>query len=180
VDPAVITSVGYSYTTPIFSRPLQTSIEGGVVAAANGVDDFRARLQTGLAVAEWKSVRATVNAAFVTRGTKNTIYRAVNMGLDMGGTAGVYRRNWFAAGEVGYDKAIVTRITHTDWYRTNFYPDAKSGWYIDTGGTWRFGGVTGVSIGRTELSVRAGIPMTQRGKSIAVPYYASVGVGRAF
>lgn len=180
IDPAVITSLGYSYTPTMFGRPVQVGIEGGVVAAGSGIDDFRARLQAGLSVAQWKSFRVTTSGAFVTRGTTNTIYRAVNMGVDLGGTAGVYRRHWFAAGELGYDKAVVTRLTPTDWYRSNFYPDAKSGWYIDTGGTWRFGAVTGVSIGRTELSLRAGIPVTQRGQSIAVPAYASIGVGRAF
>jgi hypothetical protein len=180
VDPAVITAVGYSYTRPVMGRPVQVGIEGGVVAASMDANDFRARLQAGLSVVQWKSLHVNASGAFVTRGTKNNLYKAITMGADVGTTVGMYTPRWFVAGETGYDKSVVTRLTHSDWYRTHFYPDAKSGWYVDTGGTWRFGGIAGVALGKTELVVRAGVPRTRRGNSIGVPYYASLGLGHAF
>jgi len=31
--------------------------------------------------------------------------------------------------------AIITHLTHSDWYRENIYRDAKDGWYLDADGT---------------------------------------------
>lgn len=176
-DPALIATLGYARVVPFFDRELQLGIEGGVVGGTTDAGDFRARLGAQARLLRWRDLNVTANLAFVTRGTKNQVYRAINLGADLSSTVGVHRRGWFAAGEVGFDKAIVTRLTHTDWYRENVYPEAKNGWYVATGGTWRFGVVSGVAVGRTELVLRAGIPRTERGRSLAIPYYASLGFG---
>jgi len=180
LDPAVVTAVGYGHTQTILGRPTQVGLEAGVAGGGFDVRDFRVRLGGDVALLRWRDVQLTGRLAFVTRGTRNTIYRAVSMGADAGGTLGVYRQGWFAAGEVRFDKAIITHLSHTTWYRRNIYPDAKDGWYLTTGGTWEFGGVTGVTLGRTEVSLRAGIPRTQGGRHLVTPVYASLGVGVGF
>ena len=180
LDPALVTSVGYARDMRIAGQPWQLGAEVGVVAADFDVQDFRARLVARSALLRWRSVRLIGSAAFITRGTENTIYRALNFGADFTGTVGVYQPRWFLAGEFGYDEAIITYLTHSDWYRDNYYPDAKDGWYLNTDGTFHYGVTSGVSLGQTEIAVRAGQRRTEDFNELAQPYYLAMGLGVRF
>jgi len=179
LDPALVGSVGYARVVPWVGREWQLG-EVGVVGAEFDTRDFRARLQARTTVVRWRSVRLVGSAAFITRGTENSIYRALSFGADVTGALGVYRRRWFVAGEFGRDKAIITHLTHSDWYRQKFYRDAKDGWYLDAGGTYHYGVVSSVAIGRTEIGVRAGWQRTEDFNDMVPPMYASVGIGVGF
>ena len=180
LDPAFVGSVGYGRVVPMLGREWQLGVEVGVVAAKFDGRDFRARLQARTTAVRWRSLRLVGSAAFITRGTENSIFRALNFGADFTGAAGMYRRHWFVAGEFGFDKAIITHITQSDWYRTHFYPEAKDGWYLDAGGTYHYGVAGGVTIGRTELALRAGWLRTEDFNDMEPPMYASLGVGFGF
>jgi hypothetical protein len=180
LDPALVTSAGYGRVVPLFGHKFLLAGEAGMVVGGLDPRDFRARLGAHTSLVHWRSLHLTGSATFVTRGTDNSIYRAVNFGADLTGTAGLYRRGWFAAGEFGFDKAIVTHLTHSDWYRTYFYPDAKDGWYLDTGGTFHYGLVGGLSVGRAELVGRFGWLRTEGWNDLVPPMYASLGVGFGF
>lgn len=106
--------------------------------------------------------------------------RPEHFGSDFTGTAGVYRPRWFLAGEFGFDKAIITHLTQSDWYRTYFYPDAKDGWYLNAGGTFHYGVTGGVAFGRTELALRAGWLRTEEFNDVQPPMYAGLGLGIRF
>jgi hypothetical protein len=177
LDPAFVSSVGFAQVVRPFDHAVQLTGEAGVAAAKMDARDWRVRLGGQSSLARWRSVHLTGSAAFVARGTENSIYRGVNFGADVGGTLGVYRPRWFVAGEAGKDKAIVTHIAHTTWYRNYFYPDAKDGWYVDAGGTVRYGAQAGVSLGRAELVARIGRQRTEHWGKTAAPIYGSVGVG---
>ena len=180
LDPALLGTVGYARVIPVLGHDWQLAADAGVVTARTDTRDFRARIGTQTSLVQWKSARLTGSATFITRGTDNAIYRGLNFGADITGTLGVYRPRWFAAAEAGKDKAIVTHITHSRYYRDNFYPDAKDGWYLDTGGTMRSGVTGGLTLGRTELVARAGVQATERWNRELSPVYASVGVGVGF
>ena len=102
------------------------------------------------------------------------------VGADFTGAVGVYQQRWFLAGEFGYDEAIITYLTHSDWYREHYYPEAKDGWYLNTDGTFHYGLTTGVSIGQTEIAVRAGQRRTEDFQELSQPFYLSMGVGVRF
>lgn len=180
MDPALVSSVGYGRVISLIGRDVQLSGDIGVVTAGVDARDYRLRLGTQTSLMRRGSLHLTGSATFITRGTENVIYRGVNVGADITGTLGVYRQRWFAAGEFGFDKAIVTHVAHTDWYRTHFYPDAKDGWYIDAGGTYHYGVASGVTLGRTEIVGRLGWLRTERFNAMTPPMYASVGVGFGF
>jgi hypothetical protein len=180
LDPAFVTTVGYGRVVPIFGHKVQFAGDVGIGTAGMDFGDFRARLEGFTSIVHWRSVHLTGSATFITRGTENAIYRGLNFGSDFTGAAGVYRPAWFMAGEFGFDKAIITHITHTDWYRTYFYPDAKDGWYLDTGGTFHYGVAAGVAIGRVELAGRFGWQRTEDFNDLASPFYGTLGAGFRF
>jgi hypothetical protein len=180
LDPAVITTVGYARVVPVAGHDFQLAGDVGVVSAGVDARDFRARVDLQSAVLQWRSLRLAGSATFITRGTENSIYRGINLGADITGTAGVYRPRWFAAGQFGKDKAIITHVTHTDYYRDFFYADAKDGWYLDAGGTFHYGVVAGVALGNAELVGRAGFLRTEDFNDLTPPMYLSLGLGFAF
>jgi len=180
LDPAAVTTVGYGRVMQLRGHNFQVTGDLGVVAAGMDARDYRARVGAQTSLLEWRSLHLTGSATFITRGTENSIYRGINFGSDFTGTLGVYRPRWFASSEFGFDKAIVTHVTHTDWYRKNYYPDAKDGWYIDTGGTYHYGVAGGYALGRTELVGRFGLLRTERFNDLTSPAYASLGVGFGF
>jgi hypothetical protein len=94
--------------------------------------------------------------------------------------AGHYGRRWFAVAEGGYDRAWLTYIKNSDWYKTYFYSGAKDGWYSGTGGLVHAGGKGGVTIGRVELVLRAGVTKTEALKDLDLPFYATLGANYRF
>jgi hypothetical protein len=180
LDPAFVSSVGYARVAPVAGHYFQLAGDVGVVTAGMDTRDYRARLGTQTSLLQWRSMHLTGSATFITRGTENSVYRGLNFGADVTGSLGVYRHGWFTAGEFGFDKAIITHLTHTDWYRKNFYPDAKDGWYLDAGGTYHYGLAGGFALGRTEVVGRVGLLRSERFNELATPGYVSLGVGMGF
>ena len=180
LDPAFVTSIGYGRSVPIMGHYFQLTGDVGAVTATLDTRDFRTRLGAQTSLVRWRSVNLTGSATFITRGTENSVYRGFDFGADISGTLGVYRQKWFASTEFGFDKAVITHIKHTDWYRTNVYPDAKDGWYLDTGGTYHYGLAGGIALGRMELVGRSGFLRTENYKDMLPPMYASLGVGIGF
>ena len=179
LDPALVSTVGYGRVVPMFGHPVQLAADIGIGAAGLEVSDFRARLQANSAIVRWRSLCVSGSATFITRGTENTIYRGLNFGSDFTGRVGMYRGSWFAAGEIGFDKAIITHITNSDWYR-QFYPGAKDGWYLNAGGTFHYGVMVGAALGPVELAGRAGWQRTEDYRDLMPPMYASLGLGVGF
>ncbi len=180
LDPAVVTAVGYARVVPVLGHEFQIGTDVGIAAAKPDVKDFRARVEIQSTVLRYESLQLTGSAAFVTRGTENVVYRGLDFGADITGMLGVYKPGWFAAAQFGKDKAIITHITHTDWYRQHVYQDAKDGWYLDAGGTFHYGMMAGLTVGRTELVGRAGYRKTEDWNQILPPFYGSVGIGVPF
>jgi hypothetical protein len=180
LDPALVSTVGYGRVVPVKGHAFQLTGDVGVATSRFDLNDFRTGLGVQTSLARWRSVNLTGNFTFLTRGTENAIFRGFNFGADLTGTLGVYRPRWFAAGELGFDKAIITHLTHSDWYRSNYYPDAKDGWYLTGGGTYHYGLSSGIAVGRTELIGRFGWRRTERFDQITPPMYATLGVGFGF
>lgn len=177
LDPALVTSLGFGAVGTLMDHDFRLSLEMGVVSAKMDAKDNRTRLGIQTSLLKWRSMNLTGSATAVVRGTENTIYRGINFGADVSGSLGVYRPRWFVAGEGGLDKAIITHVKMTDWYRTNWYADAKDGWYLDAGGTYHYGLAGGVTVRRAEAMVRLGFLKTERYNQMQPPVYASVGIG---
>ena len=180
LDPALVTSMGYGRVASVFGHDFQMVGEAGVVTARMDAQDFRARMGIQTSLVQHRSLHLTGTAVAIARGTENTIYRAFGWGTDFTASLGVYQPGWFAAGEFGKDKSVITHITHSDLYRKYHYADAKDGWYLDAGGTFHYGAAAGVTIGRAELVAKAGWLRTEEFNDLTPPFYGSVGVGFGF
>lgn len=179
LDPAFVSSVGLARVGSLLDHAIQISGEVGVATARTDTRDFRTRLGVQTSLVRWRSLHIAGSALAVVRGTENTVFKGYSFGADFTGTAGVYRPRWFAAGEFGKDKAVIAKVTHSDWYRT-VYPGAKDGWYLNAGGTFHYGLSGGVALGRTEVLGRVGMLKTERFNDMLPPMYASVGMGVGF
>jgi hypothetical protein len=176
LDPAFVATVGVSGVIGGRAR-VQLGAEFGSVVAAFDMRDWRARAIGRTTVAHLGWFRVTGEEAVIARGTSNSIYSAVNVGASTAFTAGAYQRRWFFAAEAGFDKAIATRVTNSEWYREWYYADAKNGWYVSPGGTFHAGLIGGVNIGRLELVARAGQLRTEQLNAMNPPMYGTLGVG---
>jgi hypothetical protein len=159
LDPSVVASVGYLRTVPVFGHDWQLGAEGGVVAAGWAARDFRGRAQVRTSLVHVGPLHVVGSATFSASSSENTLRRAFNFGSDFTGTAGLYRRGWFLAGELGLHKTIMTRVAHSDWYRRNVDAAARDGWSMTGGGTVNYGVTGGLTIGPAEIAARGGWPL---------------------
>jgi len=180
LDPALITTVGYSRVMAVAGHEFQLSGDLGLVSANLDSRDFRTQIRVVTTLVRWRSLYLNGSLAGITRGTENPIYTGLNFGSDATASLGWYRSRWFASGEFGFDKAIITHLTHSDWYRKYFYPEAKDGWYLDAGGTYHYGVAAGVTAGRFEFLARAGFQRTEDWEDLTPPAYGNLGVGYGF
>jgi len=179
---AVVTSLGYAAGLRLraLDRTLMPFAQATLPVAQPDLHDFEARVgsQVSLIDVGWFDVSAQL--AVEVAETQNSIYRGTALRTDVVLLAGHYGRRWFAVGEAGFDRAWLTYIKNSDWYRTYFYSGAKDGWYEGTGGTLHAGAKGGVTIGRVELVLRAGITKTEDLNNLDLPFYATLGANYRF
>lgn len=166
-------SYGYKLNT---GMPLVLNLDYEVPLGEQLVDDMKIRLGGRLNVIHSNSFQASVNAYGIIRRFENEMTRMVNFGSEFSGTAGIYKNNWFVAGEFGFDKAIVTEIKHSALAK-EYNPGLESGWYIPTGGNFLYGVTGGLSFNKkNDLYIKLGKTKNQDLKTGAtVPYYLKVG-----
>lgn len=174
LDNAFTVGVGYSYqlNTKI---PLLLNIEYSMPAGDKLFDDMKTKIGAQLNVISAGNFYTAVKAHGVIRRFQNDLARMVNFGSEFSATAGYYKNKWFAAAELGFDKAIITHIRHSKLMK-EYNPDLQSGWYIPTGGNFFYGVQGGYSFKQSDVYVKAGKTMTQDFKtSPTVPYYFQLG-----
>ena len=152
------------------------NVEFSTPSGENLLDDLKAKVGVQINWVEVNHFQFSTKVHGVFRRYENNFVRAVDFGSEIAGVLGYYRKGWFAAGEVGFDKAIITHFKHTPSYRDQF-PGVSDGWFGPaTGGNFYYGAQAGVSINSQDLFVRAGKLLTQDFKTTPrVPYYAQIG-----
>jgi hypothetical protein len=178
----VVTSLGYARGLRLdaLDRTLIPFAQATMLVAKPDLHDyaFRAGAQLSLLTVGWFDL--STQLAFDVAETENNIYRGTALRTDLVLLAGHYGRRWFAVAEAGYDRAWLAYIKNSDWYRTYFYSDAKDGWYSGTGGLIHAGAKGGVTFGRTEIVLRAGVTKTETLRDLDLPFYATLGANFRF
>jgi hypothetical protein len=177
LENGVIYGLGYGhhFRTDLF--PIVANIEYSIPSGNKVFDDFKTKIGMQISWIELHHFQFSTKFHGVFRRYENELVRLVNFGSDLAGIAGYYRSHWFAAAEVGFDKAIVTNFKHSNVYKDQ-YPGVVDGWYEPaTGGNFYYGLQTGVSFKHKDLYLKAGKIITQDFKTEPLlPYYAQLGL----
>jgi hypothetical protein len=171
---------GYAYRLSS-KRPVLINAEYSFPSGENITDDFK--IKTGTQVSWWQSgnFHFASKLQAIIRKYNNGYARLLNVGADLSATGGYYKKRWFIAGELGFDKAIVTHFKHSDLYKSNF-PGVKDGWYEpSTGGNFYYGLQGGYTFRNKDVYLKLG-KLTQQDlkSSPLLPFYAQLGFNFRF
>ena len=183
-------NAGYDYGATVqlgyaraftFGRPVVLELDYSFPMGRTLSDDFKARLGGQIEAVNLGGFSATIKVLSNFRRYQTQLVRIVSFGADLALLAGYYASTWYAAGELGFDKAIVTQLKHSDIMKADF-PGIRDGWYLPTGGNWYYGIQGGKTIGESlEVSLRLGATKAQfDDESAVVPLYVQLGVGVRF
>jgi hypothetical protein len=176
-DNASVIGIGYGYHFNT-KMPLVLNLEYSMPFGEKSLDDFKTKIGAQLNIVKTNHFFTTIKAAGIFRRFENDFSRMLNFGSEFAATAGYYRNKWFAAGEFGFDKAIITHFKHSTLMKS-YNPGLQTGWYLPTGGNFLFGLQTGYSFKRNDLYAKAGKTISQDLKTTAtVPLYFQLGWNR--
>ncbi|HEU0110297.1 MAG TPA: hypothetical protein VFQ73_05440 [Flavisolibacter sp.] len=162
------------------SFPLLLSVEYSAPAGKTIFDDFKTKLGGQAEVVKAGRFSATVKAYGIFRRNESDYVRLLNFGSEFSTVMGYYKSSWHAAGELGFDKAIITHVQHKDIMKES-YPGIKDGWYMPTGGNFFYGIQTGKSFKNNDVYIRIGKTVAQDLKNKAtIPLYFQLGVNGRF
>ena len=173
--------VGYGYQVRNKFIPVLINAEFSAPFGEVLLDDFKIKLGGQVRWAKFRSFQFSTRTFSVFRRYENDFGRLLNFGCDLSGVAGYYRPKWFAAAEIGFDKAVVTHFKHSQTYKDQ-YAQAVGGWYQpSTGGAFRYGLQAGFSAGKHDIYLRGGRVLNQDFKTKPImPYYAQIGYNIRF
>lgn len=179
-DYGATAQVGYSRSFS-FVRPVLLGLDYSFPMGNVLLDDFKVRLGGQVEIVEIGGFSASVKILSNFRRFQNALVRILSFGSDFAAVAGYYKPTWYAAGEFGFDKSIVSHLKNSDLMKADF-PAIRDGWYIPTGGHFYYGVLAGKTIGETfDISLRLGATKAQFNDEDAVlPYYAQLGLGVKF
>ncbi|HEX5059116.1 MAG TPA: hypothetical protein VFV99_07135 [Kofleriaceae bacterium] len=173
-----VVGAGYARAISVADRLLVLGGDLELDWAEIDIDDFRMQAGASAPIVTHRRLQLIGSLAGVVRGTNNDAARMINVGVDAAVLGGYYAPRWFVAGEVGFDWAGATHITHSDTYRMVVYADAKDGWYGNTAGTFRYGIQAGLSFAGNDVVLRAGRLMDVAGNPALFPIYATLAYDR--
>jgi len=164
---------GYHITTII---PVVLNVEYSFPSGNNLIDDFKSKIGGKFRLAKAGNFQFSANIHGLYRRYENSLVRMQNFGSDFSGVAGFYKPHWYIAAEAGFDKAIVTHLKHSEYYREVF-PAVKNGWFEpSTGGNFYYAIQAGVSVRQHDIYVKAGRILVQDFRTKpTVPFMAEIG-----
>jgi hypothetical protein len=165
---------GYKLNTKM---PIVLGAEYAFPSGENVFDDFKTKLGGQINLCQKNHLRVTANIQGIFRRYENPLVRLQNFGTEIIGVAGYYRPRGFVAGEVGFDKAIVTHFKHSDLFKENNYAEIKDRWLVPTGGNFHYGLQAGLSLKKGDIILKIGKLTTQDfSKTPMIPYYLQLGI----
>jgi hypothetical protein len=178
-DNAVTLGIGYGYHVKS-KLPIVLNIEYSMPAGKEIVDDFKTKIGGQAEVIKIQKFSTTIKAYGIIRRFENDFARFINFGSEFSAVSGYYKQKWYAAGEFGFDKAIVTHVKHSELMK-QYNPSLVNGWYIPTGGNFFYGIQSGLTIGSNDVNLRFGKTLAQDFKSNPlVPFYFQLGWNKRF
>lgn len=175
-DYGLVYSLGYGYQLGT-KLPVIVNTSFSIPSGEHLLDDFKTKIGGQIVLLNKTNLKGSISVNGIYRRYENPLVRLQNFGSEMKGIFGYYKPKWFVAGEVGFDKAIVTHFKHSESFRETIYQEVKDGWYEPaTGGNLLYGIQTGYSFKKTDLTLNIGKVITQDFKTTPlIPYYMMFG-----
>lgn len=175
-DYGLMYGAGYSYQLKS-KLPVLLNASYSFPSGEKFVDDYKTKIGGQIRLYSVRSFKLAASLHGIYRRYDNSLVRLKNFGSEMSGVIGYYNPKWFIAGEVGFDKAIVTRFKHSETFKETIYANAKDGWYEPaTGGNLNYGIQGGYSFKRSDIVFKIGNLLSQDLQtSPLIPYYFKVG-----
>ncbi len=169
-------SVGYAYQLKI-KTPLIVNANFSIPSGETLFDDFKTKIGGQIVLLNNAAIKSSITINGIFRRYQNPLVRLQNFGSEMRGTFGYYKSRWFMAGEIGFDKAIVTHFKHSETFKENTFQAIKDGWSESaTGGNFLYGIQTGYSFKKSDLTLNIGNVIAQDFKATPlIPYYMMLG-----
>jgi hypothetical protein len=173
---AIVFGASYSYRikSPV---PILLNVDFSIPAGENIMDDFKTKIGGEARLYKIKNFQFSASIHGIYRRYENQLVSIQNFGSEMKGVVGYYKPKWFAAVEVGFDKAIVSHFKHSDLFKELHYSNVKDGWYEPaTGGNFNFGLQSGYSFQKSDIIFKFGRVVTQDFKTTpGISFYAELG-----
>ncbi len=175
-DYSVSYSLGYAYQLKT-NAPIILTANFSIPSGKKLLDDFKTKIGGQILLLNTSNVKGSMALNGIYRRYENPLVRLENFGSELKGTLGYYKQKWFVAGEVGFDKAIVTHFKHSETFKETIFAEVKDGWYKPaTGGNFMYGIQTGWSFKKSDITFNIGMVRTQDFKATPlVPYYLMLG-----
>lgn len=175
---------GANYGYQLKTKFVRAALGAEVTVPSGNVwpmDDFKTKIGGELNWIDFRGLQINTKIHGVFRCTNNDFNTLVNFGSEASLVIGYFRPHWFAAGEIGFDKAIVTRFKHSAEYRDQYH-DAVGGWYEPAqAGNMHYGLQFGFSYQQYDIYMRGGKMITENFNATpAFPFYAQVGCAVRF
>jgi hypothetical protein len=172
-------ALGYGYQLKT-NLPIVLTIQQSHPSGGKFFEDFQTKIGGQIRLVQIGDFHVATRLQGLFRRYENPIVRLLDFGSDVAGTFGYFRPKWFVAGEVGFDKAIVTHFKHSPSYLEDF-PTAQEGWYEATGGNFYYGLQAGFSFKRNDIYLKGGNLLQQDFKTKPfLPFYVQLGYNRRF
>jgi hypothetical protein len=161
-------------------KPMVLGIEYSFPSGENLIDDFKVRMGGQMELVRIGGFSSTIKINGIFRRFENSQARFINWGAEFTGVFGYYKPKWFVAGEIGFDKAVITHIQHST-SATDQNAGLRSGWYIPAGGNFSYGLQTGIAFKKTDLTFKVGKVIGQDFQTDpTLPIYAQFGLNKRF
>lgn len=171
--------LGYAYKLNM-KMPVLLNAQFSIPAGKNLLDDFNSKLGFQARAFKAGNFMTTVMVYGIFRQYQSDFVRLRSFGSEFTGVAGYYKPRWFVAAEFGFDKAIATHLKNSEFMKLN-YPSVRDGWYVPTGGNFKYGIQTGYTMKNADVYVKLGKSLDQNLKSTAIiPYYFRLGMNMRF
>jgi len=181
IEYGVIYEIGYGYQIKTNLFPIVANVDFSFPSGNFSFDDFKIKIGGQIRLIEYHNFQLSTKIQGVFRRYGNDFVRLLNFGSDMSAVVGYYNQNWFAAVQVGFDKAIVTHFKHSSAYKDQF-AGVVDGWYQPpTGGNFYYGLQAGYSLVNHDFYLIAGKILTQDFKTKPIlPLYGQLGYNLKF
>lgn len=169
-------SLGYAFKVNT-EIPLILNANFSIPSGENLVDDFKTKIGGQVVFLNKTNYKGSITLNGIYRRYENPLVRLQNFGTEMKGTFGYYKPTWFIGGEIGFDKALITHLKHSESFKENIYSQVKDGWSEPgAGGNFLYGFQTGYSFKKSDLTLTIGKVTTQDFKTTPlIPYYLMFG-----